>query len=134
MEIKYLLDTDIVIYWLKGDYPRINHKIKTIETEYVSISTITAAELYFGAYNSSQREENISLIDELVPEIQLVAFDEKAGKVFGEIKAELKRGGNIISDSDLFIASVAVSNDMILVSNNERHFSRISELRLENWI
>jgi tRNA(fMet)-specific endonuclease VapC len=133
METRYLLDTDTVIFWLKERYPQINRKIETLEPDCLFISTVTVAELYFGAYNSSRIGENVGLIDELVSEIQVASLGLEAGKLFGRKKADLKRKGEILPDSDLFIAAIAIANGLVLVSNNERHFSRIGELRLENW-
>jgi tRNA(fMet)-specific endonuclease VapC len=130
----YLLDTDIVIYWLKNQYPKINKEIKKIDEEYLFISSITAAELYFGAFNSTKQEENIRLIDEFLEKINIVHFDEDSARCFGEIKSRLKNQGKIICDSDLFIAATAISNDHILVTNNERHFKRIDRLEIENWV
>lgn len=133
MNKNYLLDTDIVIYWLKNKYPNINQKINKINDDCIFISSITVAELYFGAYNSDRIEENTLLIADLLNEINVVVFDENGGKSFGEIKSELKRKGQIICDSDLFIAATAILNNFILVTNNERHFKRIAKLKIENW-
>jgi tRNA(fMet)-specific endonuclease VapC len=130
----YLLDSDIVIYWLKNKYPGINKKIKKIDEDRIFISSITVAELYFGAYNSAKKEENKQLIDELLEKINVVHFDESAAECFGEIKYLLKSQGKIICDSDLFIAAIAISNDLILVTNNERHFDRIDKLEITNWV
>jgi tRNA(fMet)-specific endonuclease VapC len=130
----YLLDTDIVIYWLKNKYPGINKKIKKIDEERIFISSITVAELYFGAYNSAKQEENKQLIDELLEKMNVVHFDESAAECFGEIKSLLKSQGKIICDSDLFIAAVAISNDLILVTNNKKHFERIDKLGIANWV
>lgn len=132
-EKKFLIDTDIVIYWLKNKYPLINESIKKAGKKSVFISSITAAELYFGAYNSARKEENISVIEGLLDKIGVILFDEKCGKHFGEIKARLKSTGQIISDSDIFIAATAISNDFVLVTNNEAHFGRIENLTIENW-
>lgn len=129
----YLLDTDIIIYWLNNKYPSINKQIKKAGNKFIRISSITVAELYFGAYNSAKTKENMDLIDNLVGKIMVVPFEGKAGKCFGEIKTSLKNKGRIISDSDLFIAATAVSNNFILVTNNERHFGRIENLKTENW-
>lgn len=63
----------------------------------------------------------------------MINFDENIGKIFGNIKADLKNKGQLINDSDLFIAATAISNNMILVTNNERHFKRIITLKVENW-
>jgi len=133
MSKRYLLDTDIIIYWLKNKFPNIDRKINQVGEDSVFISAITVAELYFGAYNSGRKKENIALIDDLLDEINIIAFDENIGKYFGAIKAELKSKGEIINDSDMFIAATAVSNHLILITNNEKHFRRIEELKIENW-
>lgn len=132
--MSYLLDTDIIIYWLNNAYPSIQHRIKTIDNENIFISSITVAELYFGAYNSSKIEDNIKLLDEFTAEIKILPLNKNSGKIFGKIKSELKKTGEIINDSDLFIASIALHNNLCLVTNNEKHFNRIPELAIENWI
>jgi len=133
MTDNFLLDTDIVIYWLKNKYPLINQRIKKAGKSSLFISSITAAELYFGAYNSLKKKENLSVIEGLLGKIKIIPFDEKAGKCFGEIKASLKSKGQIISNSDIFIAATAISNNFIMVTNNEDHFGRIENLKIENW-
>lgn len=130
----YLIDTDIIIYWLKNKFQSISEKFIEIEDHRIFISSITVAELYYGAYNSSKMEENCELVKELMSEINVVDFDSKAGEHFGKIKANLKSRGEIINDSDLFIASIGVSNEYTLVTNNENHFGRIEGLKIENWI
>ena len=133
MRKRFLIDTDIIIYWLTNKYPAINRRIKQADKKSVFISSITVAELYFGAYNSAKKEENLGVTKGLLAKIKIVPFDEKAGKHFGEIKASLKKKGRIISDSDIFIAATAFSNNLILVTNNEEHFGRIENLKIENW-
>jgi tRNA(fMet)-specific endonuclease VapC len=129
----YLIDTDIIIYWLKNRFPSINKKFTTLEKHCIFISSITVAELYYGAYNSSKIRENLELVRELISEMNIVDFDSKAGERFGKIKANLKSRGEIINDSDLFIASIGISNRLTLVTNNENHFRRIDGLEIENW-
>jgi len=130
---KFLVDTDIIIYWLNNKYPQINQKIIAVGDDKIFISSITVAELFYGAYNSSNPEKNLKLINDLILEINVINFDPKAGEQFGNIKAGLKKTGKIINDSDLFIAATAISNEMILVTNNEKHFKRIKNLKIENW-
>ena len=132
-EDKFLVDTDITIYWLNNKYPQIDQKIRTVGDDTIFISSITVAELFYGAYNSSNPAKNLKLVNELILDINIINFDPKAGKQFGTMKAELKKIGKIINDSDLFIAATAISNDMILVTNNENHFQRIKNLKIENW-
>jgi len=129
----YLIDTDIIIYWLKNKCQSINDKFMAIEEHRLFISSITVAELYYGAYNSSKVKENGELVKELRSEINVVDFDSQAGEHFGKIKANLKARGEIINDSDLFIASIAISKGYTLVTNNEKHFARIEGLKIENW-
>ena len=133
MKKKFLIDTDIIIYWLTNTYPSINRRIKQVGKKSVFISSITVAELYFGAYNSGKKEENLGVTEGLLAKMKIVPFDKKAGKRFGEIKATLKKKGRIISDSDIFIAGTAFSNNLVLVTNNEAHFGRIENLTIENW-
>jgi len=134
IDTPYLIDTDIIIYWLKNKFQSINDKFIEIEEHRLFISSITVAELYYGAYNSSKVKENSQLVKELSSEINVVNFDHQAGKHFGKIKAHLKARGEIINDSDLFIASIAISKGYTLVTNNEKHFARIENLKIENWI
>lgn len=132
--MSYLLDTDIIIYWLNDAVPNIRNKINTIANDEIYISSITVAELYFGAYYSSQVIKNIELLNEFSSELNILNLDTECGKIFGKIKADLKKEGKIINDSDLFIASIAISNKVRLVTNNDKHFKRIEELHIENWI
>ncbi len=132
--MNYLLDTDIIIYWLNNTYPSIQQRIEHVDNNQIYISSITVAELYFGAYNSSKIDENINLLEEFTSEIGILPLDKKCGKVFGKIKSDLKNTGEIVNDSDLFIASIAINNNLCLVTNNEKHFSRIKDLHFENWV
>ncbi len=130
---QYLIDTDIIIYWLKNKYPQINEKIVVVGESNVFISAITVAELYFGAYNSSKCDENVQLINELLMEINVINFDSNTAEEFGRIKSKIKKKGKILNDSDLFIAATAITHQMTLVTNNEKHFQRIENLTIQNW-
>ena len=130
----YLLDTDIVIYWLTDRFPQIQERIDRLDRSDIFFSAIGVAELYFGARNSNHPQDNQELIDELVSWVTVLDFDHAAGALFGRIKAELKQSGRPINDSDLFIAATAISHDRVLVTNNLRHFERIPFLRIENWV
>ncbi len=130
--MNYLLDTDIVIYWLNGN-TRIHEKITSVKEKNIGISIISVAELYFGAFNSGYRSENVRTIENLVQVFEVVPFDLKMAKLFGEIKAELKRTGQPLLDADILIAASAIACGQTLVSNNTGHFSRITGLSLENW-
>ena len=128
----YLLDTDIVIYWLTDRFPQIQEQIDRLDRSDIFLSAIGVAELYFGARNSNHLQDNQDLIDELVSWVTVLDFDHAAGALFGRIKAELKQSGRPINDSDLFIAATAISHDLVLVTNNLRHFERIPFLQIHS--
>lgn len=130
--MKYLLDTDALIYWLKGN-KNIEQKALNVGLNRLGYSIISHAELYFGAYNSEQKEKNLAAIQIVQQKLTLVNLDTKSAQLFGSIKADLKRQGNIIMDADIMIASIAISNKLTLITNNEKHFERITELKIENW-
>lgn len=130
--MRYLLDTDIIIYWLKGNTKIENRAIHAgIDT--IAFSIISKAELYFGAYNSTNVEQNLTNVEKLSETLSLVHFNESASQTFGKIKAELTRDGNIILDADIMISSIALTNNLTLVTNNVVHFERIPGLLIENW-
>jgi predicted nucleic acid-binding protein len=130
--MKYLLDTDTLIYWLKGN-KNIEEKALTIGLDQLRYSIISHAELYFGAYNSAQKDKNLKAIQVVYQKLALVNFNPESAQLFGMIKADLKQQGNIILDADIMIAAIALSNDLTLVTNNEKHFERIPKLNIENW-
>ena len=128
----YLLDTDIIVYWLNGNQAIAQQASEAGQTN-VAFSTVSQAELYYGAYNSNRVEQNVTVIQRLTLNIALLPFDEAAAQRFGQIKASLKQQGQIILDTDLMIASIALAHDLTLVTNNTKHFSRIADLAIENW-
>lgn len=128
----YLLDTDIIIYWLNGEQ-QIETKAMAVGLEQIHTSTVSKAELYFGAYNSTYVEQNLQNIDRLSETITILPFDDKAARLFGQLKSQLKQAGQLILDADLMIAAIALANDLTLITNNVAHFARISNLTIENW-
>lgn len=130
--MKYLLDTNICVYWLKGN-EQIEHKILSVGLDNVVLSFINVSEFYYGAYKSQRAEANLNLIRQLTTELNVVESDESISEVFGELKATLERAGTIIDDADLFIAACAKVHGLTLVTNNIKHFKRIKGLKLENW-
>ena len=131
--MNYLLDTDICIYWLNGRQP-VRDKLLAVGWDEVCICVITAAELYYGAYNSNRVSENLGNAEEFIQNLPLLPLTDPALRKYCELKAELRRIGQTIAEFDLLIASVAVAENYNLVTNNIRHYSRISNLELENWI
>ena len=130
--MKYLLDTDICIYWLKGK-ATVRAKIEQIDRSDIAICVITATELYFGAYNSNKIEQNLKTAENFIQSITVLPLSNDTLKKFGQLKAQFRKAGTPVADFDLLIASVAIAKNLILVTNNTRHYQRITGLNLDNW-
>lgn len=131
--MSYLLDTDTIIYWMKGK-PEVVEKVVHHRKQGLAASVITRAELYFGAYRSQHVERNIAAVDGLAKTIAFLGLSEQAQRLFGQIKARLYSNGTPLADSDTLIAATAIAEDRTLVTNNLNHFERVPDLRLENWL
>ena len=129
--MNYLLDTNICIYFLKGRYGLVE-KIDKIGFENLFISEITIAELKFGAEKSKYPEKNKPVINNLIDKFKQLPIYGGLD-IYAKEKARLTKEGNIIDDFDLLIGSTAIVNDMILVTNNEKHFERLNNIKVENW-
>jgi tRNA(fMet)-specific endonuclease VapC len=129
----YLLDTNTCIF-LKNKKPlHVLDKLRSVVDLGVYISSITVAELQFGVYNSQNIEKNrISLTEFLAP-FTIIDFDDNDAEQFGKIRSKLKSEGQLIGPYDMLIAAQAISKKLILVTNNTGEFSRIGELKLEDW-
>ena len=131
--MKYLLDTNICIYLINGNAV-LEAKVSEIGISSLAISNTVLAELYFGAWNSRKKEKNIIQIENFKKYLNILPHSERAAEFFGEIKSYLKSKGEMIEDFDILIASVALAQDCIIVTNNTNHFDRIVGLRIENWL
>ncbi len=129
---KYLLDTNVCIFFLKGKY-HLNEKLKKVGIDNCCISEVTLAELKYGAECSDRVAENIKMIDDFSKEVTIVPIFNALG-IYAKEKAKLRRTGTLIDDFDILIGATAVANNMILVTENEKHLVRISKIKIENWI
>ncbi len=131
--MKIVLDTDIIIYFLKGN-EKISKKLLSFPPNDIYTTIFNITEMLYGAYNSKKIEYNLKLIKDFAKNINILHFDEEASEIFAKNKARLKQEGKLIADFDLLIASIAIVNNCILITNNIRHFKRIKTLQVENWI
>jgi tRNA(fMet)-specific endonuclease VapC len=129
----YMLDTDICIYIIKKRPGSVLRYFERLRPDEITMSSITFAELMNGAKKSLRVEENIAKLNELAEILEVKPFDRNAAIIYGNIRSALEKRGNIIGSYDLLIAAHAVSLDCILVTNNEREFSRVDGLKIENW-
>jgi len=129
---KFIIDTDICIYWLKGN-ENIERNIIKNGFENVFITVITECELFYGAFKSAKKEKNLTIIEELKKKIRILHTKEGIPYTYGKIKSDLEAKGQTLDDADLLIASITLSNNATLVTNNMGHFKRIRGLKLEDW-
>jgi len=128
----YLLDTNIVIYCLKG-HKVVNQNLRIHLNDPISISVITLMELYYGAYKSQKVESNLAKIKALESSIDIIALGKEVVEIFGIYKAKLERSGVPLDDFDLILAACAMTHNLVLVTNNTKHFKRIEGLRMADW-
>lgn len=131
--LKYLLDTNIVIYVLKRRPVKVLEVFNTNASR-MAISSITLSELIYGAEKSANVDKNLEAIEEFISHLDVLPYDAKASQHYGQIKAVLEKKGEIIGENDIHIAAHAISHGLILVTNNLKEFKRVPNLALENWV
>lgn len=130
--IKYLLDTNIVIFTIKRKPESLLPKFNQHANQ-LAISVITLAELIFGAEKSINVNKNLAIVNDFVSRLAVLPYDEQSAFHYGDIRASLEKKGKVIGDNDLHIAAHARSKGLIVVTNNTREFKRVEGLRTEDW-
>lgn len=128
----YLLDTDTVIYCLKGQ-AAVEKSLRRHIHDPIKISVVTLMELYYGAHKSQKLESNLAKIRNLENALEVIPIGKESVEIFGIYKAKLEKAGTPLDDFDLILASAAMVHNLILVTNNIKHFKRINGLKLANW-
>ncbi|TXI63140.1 MAG: tRNA(fMet)-specific endonuclease VapC [Limnohabitans sp.] len=131
--LRYLLDTNIVIYVLKRRPIEVLSLFNANATR-MAISSITLAELLHGAEKSTRVTENLSVIEDFCSRLEVLPYGFKAAQHYGAIRATLEKQGRPIGINDLHIAAHARSEGLVLVTNNTSEFERVPALELENWV
>jgi len=132
----FLFDTDTITNIVKPR-PSTNllRRLKNIPQTQQYISTITISEMVYGAEKSPRPEYHLNNLEKiLLPAVNIVGFDAKAGYICGRIRAQLEKRGTPLDLAELEIASITMANDFTLISNNTRHFQRIPGLKQKNWL
>ena len=129
---QYLLDTNICVYLLKNQHG-IAERIDKIGRRNCFISDITLAELYYGAANSGYKEKKMKGVKFIEEYFNILPVHDVLEQ-YGDSKAFLKSKGLLIDDFDILIGATAVVNDLVMVTENVKHLSRIPNISIENWI
>ena len=130
---RYLLDTNIVSYFIKGIHPGLHGRMRlALQAQDIAISAITRAELRYGQ-NLMAAKRRVR-IDLLMQDLPVMPWNTAAADIYGEIGALLRRQGTPIGEMDTQIAAHALAEDFILVTHNTRHFEKVLGLKLEDWM
>lgn len=130
----YILDTNTCIYYLKGEYLSIREKFKQINNNQIIIPVVVEAELRYDAEKSRRRTENLKVVEAFLETFDRADFNSNAAIEYSKIRTELEKAGTPIGPNDLFIASIAIANNAILVTHNTKEFSRVPGLHVEDWV
>lgn len=133
MNPRFLLDTNICIYIRRRRPPEILQRFLRLQVGEAAISVVTFGELIYGTEKSKQRETARGQLEELVSLLPVLPLPVDAGRSYGVLRAELEIAGRVIGNNDLWIAAHAKAAKLILVTNNEREFQRVSGLEIQNW-
>ena len=131
--LRYMLDTDTCSYIMKRSSAAVIRRLRAIPVTDVCISVITKSELLYGVEVSPRRMQDATALQAVLPHVEVLEFPDTAATHYAQIRADLKKRGQMIGANDLFIAAHARSLGLRLVTNNVGEFSRVQGLRLENW-
>ncbi len=132
--MNYLLDADYCIAFFRGAAPDVVDLIPSFRTSSeVCLCTIVAAELLFGAKRSNKPQQRMLEARKYFEDFEILPFDLASAEVYGDIRATLAKSGTMIGANDLFIAAIALANNLTLVTSNLAEFSRVPNLQILNW-
>ena len=129
----YILDTDICVFLLRGTGAAAEGRLLQAEPGEVAVTSITAAELRYGAAHSGNPPRNLEEVENFLAPLEFLDFDDDASLHYAVIKHHLAAAGKLIGPMDLLIAATVRAHDGPLVTNNVREFSRVPGLTIENW-
>lgn len=130
----YMLDTDTCAFILRRTSQALLDRIQTVPLELQVMSMVTLAELLYGVQISSRKKDNRAAVDALTRHLSVIDWSRDAAEHYADIRADLKKRGQLIGSNDLMIAAHARSLGAVVVTNNEKDFRRVKGLKHENWM
>ena len=131
--MKYYLDTNICIFFLRGVNLKLKKKLLSMNPQDIKIPSLTKAELLYGAEKSQKKDENIKKIGEFLFPFNVIGFNDNESIEYSKIRAELEMRGEKIGPNDTIIAAIVKTNNGTLVTNNTREFKKIPDLKIVDW-
>lgn len=132
--MKFMLDTNICIYIIKRKPSNVIERFIQTEISQIGISSITLSELSYGVSKSSKPEQNQIALAQFIAPLEIMPYGHEAAQYYGDLRAHLEKQGTPIGSLDMLIAAHALSIGCTLVTNNEKEFIRIPNLKIDNWI
>jgi tRNA(fMet)-specific endonuclease VapC len=131
--LSYFLDTNICIYFLKGQFAPLIEAFHRKQPDSIKIPAIVKAELLYGIEKSTRKTENRSLCNRFLDPFEIVDFDDESATHYATIRYSLEKRGKIIGPNDLIIASTVIAHNGVLVTHNTKEFKVVSGLTIEDW-
>ncbi len=131
--MKLLLDTDICIFCLNGKWPPVTRRLNAVPRHEIAVSTVTKGEMFAGSAQSMQRERTRERQEAFLVRYTSLPFDDAAADEYGRIDGLLRSRGMRIGPVDTQIAAIALVHNLVVVTHNIRHFSRVPNLTIEDW-
>jgi tRNA(fMet)-specific endonuclease VapC len=130
---RYMLDTDTATYIIRGKMAFLDSRIASVASQELCISAVTRGELLYGIKLKAEAPRLSPLVHQFLKRISCLPWNPAAAKHFAAVAAALHRAGTPIGIMDTMIAGHAIALGTVLVTNNERHFSQVTGLKVENW-
>ncbi len=132
MPTRYLLDTNMASYVIKGNIPRVRERLLKVPMAQIAISVITEAELRFGVARKPEAARIETAVEEFLLRVEVLPWDSEAAKHYARVRAALEREGKPMGNLDMMIAAHALAAQAVLVSNDHA-FRRVKHLKIEDW-
>ena len=132
--MKYMLDTNICIYIIKRKPHTVIERFLRTDISQIGISSITLSELLYGVSKSSKPEQNQIALMQFMAPLEILPYGDDAAQYYGNLRVHLEKQGTPIGSLDMLIAAHALSTACTLITNNESEFSRVTNLKIENWV
>lgn len=131
--MKYCLDTNIIVYVLKGTFPSLHRRLQMCVPRDIAIPEVVRAELLFGARKSNAPARNLQRVEAVLAPFALLPFAGEAVEHYADIRINLEQKGIPIGPNDLLIAAITRASSCTLITRNVREFSRVPQLKVEDW-
>ena len=132
--IKYMLDTNICIYIIKKKPAHVIERFRQTRISQIGISSITLSELEYGVAKSSKPDQNQFALAQFLAPLEILSYGDEAAQQYGRLRALLEKQGTPIGSLDMLIAAHVLSINCILVTNNEKEFNRVPNLKIDNSV